>query len=123
MRSEREYEMNALRMKEDSLARGSSWGTRDPAWLQDQNRDRRYGSLGAGAGGRVGRWLDSFRRDPTSHITPTAAINTLSVGTRASDEEGFAPSDRLPSRENQGDRYFDLRAANIGTANSMLSRS
>ncbi len=119
MPSQREYEMNMLSMKEESLARGSSWSGREPAWLQSQTHDRRHTLPVPPVREKFRRFLDSFRRDPGSHITPKAAINNM-YGGRASDE-GSA-SDRLPSHESHRGHYFDLRAANLGTANTMLSR-
>lgn len=119
MPSQREYEMNMLSMKEESLARGSSWSGREPAWLQSHTDDRRHARPGPPVREKFRRFLDTFRRDPGSHITPKAAINTM-YGGRASDE-GSA-SDRLPSHESHRGHYFDLRAANLGTANSLLSR-
>ena len=121
MPSQHEYEMNMLSMKEESLARGSSWSGREPAWLQAQTDDRRHTILGLPVRDNVRRFFDSFRRDPGSHITPKAAINTMYGGSRASDEA--STSDRLPSHEShRGAHYFDLRAANLGTANTLLSR-
>ena len=62
------------------------------------------------------RWLDSFRRDPGRRIAPPDF-----VAHAATDEE-----DEYCDAEDSGERrrryYFDLHAANVNTANTLLSR-
>ena len=46
-------------------------------------------------------------------------INRASMAGRSDDVPSL---DRVRSREHRGDRYFDLHAANVNTANTLLSR-
>ncbi|KAH8889567.1 amino acid permease [Thozetella sp. PMI_491] len=113
----RAYKMDMLNHnKEYGVSRSNPWYP--PAWFSDPGQGRRH----AVSEGRqtVARWLDSFRRDPNRHITPDAAINhsMYSGGARGSLEDGSEDD----HDEGRGDRYYDLRAANLGTANSMLAR-
>ncbi|KAL2184246.1 amino acid permease [Thermothelomyces heterothallicus CBS 203.75] len=104
--------MANLRAKEDSLGQSSILSMRGPSSF----------------GGRSGvvdeeeeeavhpfrRWLDSFRRDPGLHVTPPSVLNT----TAAAAQGGGFPRGRVRGRGH----YFDLHAANVGTANTLLSR-
>lgn len=71
------------------------------------------------------RWLDSFRRDPGRHITPASVIHSAADRNRACmlrRSDDLPPRDSVSTRGDQGWHYFDLHAANVGTANTMLSR-
>ncbi|EON97241.1 putative general amino-acid permease gap1 protein [Phaeoacremonium minimum UCRPA7] len=94
--ADRDIELNILNLKEDSLAHGSSYSMREPVY----DIPRRPGA--------VQRWLDTFRRDPTQRITP----------------KGIIGDDGIPMhmRDPHGGHYYDIRAANIRTANSGLLR-
>jgi len=110
MRSE--YEMDPVG-KEYGSARGTPWDRRSGI----------YGRQSTSSQARVSipRWLDTFRRDPESHITPEAAFNRP-PGLRRSVEDGSELASNADDESHHDDRYFDLHAANVGTANSMLAR-
>ncbi|KAL2136853.1 hypothetical protein VTI74DRAFT_579 [Chaetomium olivicolor] len=67
---------------------------------------------GGGLKARVGNFIDSFRRDdPTNfnlHVTDTDA-----------DHDFERPA---VVRDHRGERYYDLRSANTGTASNLLAR-
>lgn len=108
-----DIEMNVLTSKEDSLAQGSSWSTQEQSYrAQSQRR---------GPAAPLRRWVEGFRRDPNRRVMPKEVINNFGDGDRMATGgldgmEGFVDS---PTRQN---RYFDLHAANVGTANTMLAR-
>ncbi len=91
---DRDVELNFLTIKEDSLAQGSIYNMREPAY------DR------PGQSNALHRFVNSFRRDPSNRITPSfvAGAQDLSI------------------REHNGSHYYDLHSANLATANSGLSR-
>ena len=97
---DRDVALNILKLKDDASSRspdrvrGSIYTMREPAY-----DDRRRPNL-------LTRWVDTFRRDPTKHITPDAVSGAMG----------------LPMREHRGRNYFDLQSANFATANSGLSR-
>lgn len=127
---DRDIEMNILTLKEDSVAHGSSYSTNEPSYDEfgfgfglDGPGGRRHSSSRRShhqhhhhhhdlGGGVLGRWVDTFRRDPnnrvTAHLKPEAERDRL---------------ESLPSREHGGARYFDLHAANVATSNSSLTRA
>ncbi|KAK4158484.1 glycoside hydrolase [Chaetomidium leptoderma] len=128
-----EATMADFRPKEEggsSFAQGSVLSMRGASSYysrQEQEQDREH------AGRPVRRWLDSFRRDPGRHVTPASVMNTAEdrhrasmVGTRRSRDDSAPPQERGRSREPRqgggGGHYFDMHAANVGTANSLLSR-
>lgn len=63
-------------------------------------------------------WLDSFRRDPGRRFT-ASVIDAAEDRHRASMAR---PSDELDSVSSWGRPYFDMHAANVNTANTLLSR-
>ncbi len=77
---------------------------------------------------RVGRFLDSFRReDGTSSIHNGSSTFSLHVTDTNDhhhhDGNGFRPpSSRSATRDHQGMRYYDLRSANTKTASTLLAR-
>jgi len=104
---ERDTALNILSIKEDSLGQGSLYSTtmrRDSGGYFDEaaGTGRRRGR----AHGAVGRWLDTFRRDPDQRMTPKSVSSALG----------------LPTRAHRSGHYFDLQGANFATANSGLSR-
>lgn len=71
-------------------------------------------------------WFDSFRRDPNRRITPASVIQGVAVSPKASSMmQSSGTVERLPSSswdKQHGSHYYDLHAANLNTANTMLSR-
>lgn len=108
MRLSRDVEMAGLRPKEDSFAQGSVLSMPRGSAYSYAN-DPRHAHP-------VRRWLDSFRRDPGRHVTPPTVMHTAEDRHRAS--MATRRSDDLPPSRH----YFDLHAANVGTANTLLSR-
>jgi amino acid transporter len=118
MRLSRDAEMADFRPpKEDSWAQGSI--------LSHDDRQQQHSSSSSSPSHRVRSWLDSFRRDPGRHVTPASVLNTAEDIHRASmarRSDDLSSIERARSREHRGDRYFDLHAANVNTANTLLSR-
>lgn len=106
--------MANFRPKEDSVAQGSVLSMPGATTRSYTNQEPHAHP--------VRRWLDSFRRDPGRHVTPPSVMHTAedrhraSMATRRSDD--LPPLRRTASRAH----YFDLHAANVGTANTLLSR-
>ncbi|KAK3310104.1 amino acid permease-domain-containing protein [Chaetomium strumarium] len=121
MRPSRDIEMADFGPKEGSWAQGSVLSTRmstrgASAYSRDNGEQHSH---------PVRRWLDSFRRDPGLHVTPPSAINAAERGPRGSTlrpSDDLPPSERVPSRDQRTGHYFDLHAANVNTANTLLSR-
>lgn len=107
-----DIEMNLLSGKEDSLTQGSTWSMRENG---NGTRVPRHTPAAP-----FDRWIEGFRRDPTRRFTPKDAINQLSDGTIAG--AGGGDMDLLAARERRGGHYFDLHAANVGTASTNLAR-
>ena len=100
MAPHREIELNNLstkKMKEDdSIAHGSSYSfSHPPQW--DQKRGRFT----------VDRFLDSFKRDPSSILFPSDHLG------RVESAGGF---------QHNGAHYYDLQLATLETAHSGLAR-
>ncbi|KAK2611249.1 hypothetical protein N8I77_004609 [Diaporthe amygdali] len=115
--AERDIELNILNFKEDySLANGESYLTREPTY----EMPRRSSRAGPGA---WRRWVDSFRRDPHSRMTPknafTANPGWPGVGPPAGPDDDDDDDDNV---QNPGRSYYDVRAANYRTAHSLLAR-
>ncbi|KAL2017900.1 hypothetical protein VTK56DRAFT_1556 [Thermocarpiscus australiensis] len=114
----RDVEMAVFRTKEGSWAQGSvlsmPGGASTSVYDDEPSRSR-----------TLRRWLDSFRRDPGRRITPATVINPVAERNRAAmlrRSGDLPPVDNVPTRVHQGGYYFDLHAANVNTANTMLSR-
>lgn len=105
---DRDIELNVLTLKEDSVAQGSIYNMREPVY-HDGTAGRRSSA--------VTRFVDSFRRDPHSRITPEAVSSA-----RGDSGEGEGGGGAFHTREHNGGHYFDLHSANLATANSGLSR-
>lgn len=113
--------MAAFRPKEDSWGQGSVLSTRGTS--SHSRGDWQHPSR------PLRRWLDSFRRDPGRHVTPASAMNapedhhTASALRRSDDDDNQPPLDRASTRSGRQWRpYFDMHAANVNTANTLLSR-
>jgi len=88
--------MNNLKLKEESLAQGSSYSMRGEPDYDDVFSPKRFE-----------RFFDSFRRDPNSTFF-------------SSDQ--FGQLERGASREHDGAHYYDLRLATLENAHSGLAR-
>jgi amino acid transporter len=97
MAPHRDIELNTLKFKEDSFANGSSFSMREPVY---EERPRP---------GVVSKFLESFKRDPSRRITPK-------------DDEIGVEMEEGRERVLNGNHYYDLRLANLQTANSALAR-
>jgi amino acid transporter len=112
-----DVEMADLRPKADSWAQGSVLSTRGgaSAYYHDDRHHREHHRHPSRL---LRRWLDSFRRDPGLHVTPASAINA--VDRRSSREQ--QPPQQQQQQQQQWRPYFDMHAANVNTANTLLSR-
>lgn len=66
--------------------------------------------------GRFARWIDGFRRDPSSSITPKDPMEDILAA-----EVGSIHA-RPPLLRNTSSHYYDLRTATLRTAQSGLAR-
>jgi hypothetical protein len=96
MAPHRDIELNTLKMKEDSLAHGSSYSMREPVYDPPSKATL------------MERFVDSFKRDPNRQITPKDPN-----GRDAALEAG---------RIHHGAHYYDIHLANLQTAQSGLAR-
>ncbi|KAK7415653.1 histidine permease [Neonectria magnoliae] len=92
-----EVELNTLKMKEESLAQGSSFSMREPSYDHDAPP------------GYWDRLVDGFKRDPNQTLFSNDPLGHLERGTGA-------------ARVHNGAHYYDLHLANLETANSGLAR-
>ncbi|KAK3383136.1 amino acid permease-domain-containing protein [Lasiosphaeria ovina] len=105
----RDVEMSTLGLKEESLAQGSSWSMREPSYAGPRRTPM------------VQRWFDSFRRDPNARITPIPVITSFDDRDRH-DEDGMSGPTDLALHDPRSRHYFDMHAANLSTANTLLAR-
>lgn len=116
---ERDIELNILNFKEDySLANGESYLTREPTYEMPRRLSR------AGPD-RWRRWVDSFRRDPHSRMTPKNAFTANPGWPGIGHSAGVAGPDDDDDDDDghhAGRNYYDVRAANYRTAHSLLAR-
>jgi amino acid transporter len=96
MTPHRDIEMNIIKMKEDSLAQGSSYSMREPVYDEVPKQ-----SL-------VERFRSSFKRDPSRRITPKDPA-----------EEADA---QLEAADAHDSHYYDIHRATLQTAHSGLAR-
>ncbi|RYP43783.1 hypothetical protein DL768_009688 [Monosporascus sp. mg162] len=96
--------MNIFPIKEDSLAQGSTYTMREPLY-EDVMQPK-----------RLERWVDGFRRDPNQRITPNDPLEEI-----AAVEAGSLHGSILARRGLQ-QHYYDVRLANLQTAQSHLAR-
>lgn len=96
--------MNIFPVKEGSLAPGSSYTMREPRY--DETAPPRF----------FDRLIDGFRRDPAQHITPEDSLRELH-----SMEASHLYRPMLGRRSSQA-HYYDVRLANLQTAQSHLAR-
>ena len=79
-----------------------------------------------GVQARVGRFLDSFRREDGAssiHNGSSFSLHVTDTNDHHHDGNGFRPpSSRSATRDHQGARYYDLRSANTKTASTLLAR-
>lgn len=114
--AERDIELNILNFKEDySLANGESYLTREPTYEMPRRSSR------AGPG-TWRRWVDSFRRDPHSRMTPKNAFTANPGWPGVGPPAGPDDEDDDDNVQNPGRSYYDVRAANYRTAHSLLAR-
>jgi hypothetical protein len=101
MPSSQDIELKLYPFKEDSLARyGSSFAMREPVYEDPEPQ------------GWLGRWVDSFRRDPstsTIHKDPMDDILAAEVSS-------------VHDQSLLGPHYYDMRMAVLRTAQSNLAR-
>lgn len=95
MSPHRDIELNTLKLKEDSLAQGSSYSMREPDYDETHHSKR------------FDRFLDSFKRDHSSGFFPSDHLTQL---------------DSRGAREHDGSHYYDLRLATLETAHTGLAR-
>lgn len=97
-------------IKEDSVARGSTYTMREPLY-EDAAQPK-----------RLERWVDSFRRDPNQRITPEDPLEAIAAAEEAhpSHRSLLSGSGRAPS--SYPGYYYDVRQANLQTAHSHLAR-
>jgi amino acid transporter len=90
-------ELSTIKLKEDSLALGSSYSMREPVYDVPPHT-----SL-------FDRVVDGFRRDPSRRLTPKEVI----IADEAALEAGGL---------HHGSHYYDIHAANLQTAHSGLAK-
>lgn len=88
--------LNTLKLKEESLAQGSSYSMRGEPDYDDILSPKRFR-----------HFLDGFKREPTSTFFPHDHLHQLESGA---------------GREHDGSHYYDLRLATLETAHSGLAR-
>lgn len=102
--STRDIEMNIYPIKEDSLAQGSSYTMREPVYEE------------AEAPRFFDRIVDGFRRDPTQRITPEDPLDEIHAAEVTRLHRPILP------RGGSQSYYYDVRLANLQTAQSHLAR-
>ncbi|KAI0012893.1 amino acid permease [Xylariaceae sp. FL0662B] len=102
--SNHDIEMNIFPIKEDSLAQGSSYTMREP--LYEETAAPRF----------IDRLVDGFRRDPNQRITPKDPLNAIHAAEAAQLRRPMLP------RRGSPPYYYDVRQANLQTAQSHLAR-
>lgn len=150
MRPSRDIEMATFRPKEDSWAQGSVLSARGAGGSHDDGDDdadhHDHDGLGGVGGKKQQRkhpsatnsfrnFVDSFRRDPGRRFTPASVINPVKPSLRRPGDVGVdgvaggggddgerRGGSAAAVRTHQGGHYFDIHAANMNTANTLLSR-
>ena len=132
MASARDIEMSRL-SRVRSPAEGSTFTVHGGRSISSAGT-RRVGPIGSGSGSggdikaRMGRFIDSFRREDGTGSSNFAFRVTNADAEYRDDEEGVGPRSGGPAsglamvREHDGERYYDLRSANTKTASSLLAR-
>jgi len=92
----RSIEMATLKLREDSVAHGSSYTMREPIY-DDVPPDS-----------VTTRFINSFRRDPSRRVTPL--------------DPKIEAAARAEEANHLGIRYYDIRQATLQTAHSGLAR-
>ena len=112
-----DIEMNRLGRAHSPTTEGSTFtaaGGGGASIISSSGAPRRPGPNAANnkMQARVGRFLDSFKREDTHSLHG----NNSSVSLHPADSHGGA------AREHHGQRYYDLRSANTKTATTLLAR-
>ncbi|KAK3940050.1 mannosyl-oligosaccharide alpha-1 2-mannosidase [Diplogelasinospora grovesii] len=114
-----DVEMNRLSFKEarDSMAQeGSNWSTtRESAEHRTPRRQHRHRLS-------MGSWLDSFRRDPNRRITPKSVVPVVHDNRGSAAYSDYPGEGGVLEGHHHGGHYYDVYAANLSTANTMLAR-
>ena len=106
--SSRDIEMNTIfTIKEDSLAPGSSYTMREPQY--EETVPPRF----------IDRLVDGFRRDPNQHVTPKNPLDEIAAAEAAEAAQLHRP---FLARRGSQSHYYDVRLANLQTAQSHLAR-
>ncbi|KAK0710422.1 amino acid permease-domain-containing protein [Apiosordaria backusii] len=145
MTLDRDIEMSQLD-RTRSLAEGSSFTVRGQSRASDHGGDNHHdndhvhhahNAVGVGGGGvkaRVGRFIDTFRREHPDnvryHDDPNFALHVTDpdgesspTTTRTTERERFGSASGVAVvRQHNGERYYDLRTANSRTAGTLLAR-
>ncbi|KAI1489046.1 amino acid permease [Biscogniauxia mediterranea] len=104
----RDIEMNTIfTIKEDSLAPGSSYTMREPQY--EETVPPRF----------IDRLVDGFRRDPNQHVTPKNPLDEIAAAEAAEAAQLHRP---FLARRGSQSHYYDVRLANLQTAQSHLAR-
>lgn len=98
MSSQPEVELKSVKMKEESLAHGSSFSMREPEYSEETHA--RYWD----------RFVEGFKRDPDSSLFSNDPLGALESGSVA------------PTRVHHGAHYYDLHLANLSTSHTGLAR-
>lgn len=120
-------EVKSLSLKEApyTLTAASAGSMRNQPMSYDLFRSGRRGSAQpTGPGATLSRWVDSFRRDPHTHISrPTVIVHGVEPRNSNGGERTSGDAEEgMPLRDNQWGHYFDLHAAAVSTANPLLAR-
>jgi amino acid transporter len=100
-----DIELKIFPLKEDSFAHGSSYTMREPMYEE------------TAPPGRFERWVDGFRRDPYSRITPKDPMDEI-----LADAETGSMHHRPSLGRNGSSHYYDMHLATYRTAQSRLAR-
>ncbi|TPX11217.1 uncharacterized protein E0L32_001035 [Thyridium curvatum] len=132
---DRDVELNnILTAKEDSITQGSVYNMMQEPSLFDGERRRRPGPRAARSA--VGRWVDSFRRDPERRVTMPAAgafakppsMSSQHHQLQQQQQQQGEPLMREHSRastsgaSSANGHYYDLHGGIMATANTALAR-
>jgi yeast amino acid transporter len=98
-----DIEMNMFTIKEDSLAQGSSYTMREPLYEDIPPPTS------------LERFIDGFRRDPSQRITPVDPLRDI-----LPEDEASSNHPMLAGQQSQ--QYYDVRWANLQTAQTQLAR-
>ncbi|KAH6646484.1 general amino-acid permease GAP1 [Truncatella angustata] len=119
MPSSRDIELKLYPLKEDSFSRHNHYNMGSYATTMGAGgfsmREPMYEDIEPQ--GRWARWMDGFRRDPNSSITPKDPIDDIIAA-----EVGSIHARPPLLRSNSSGHYYDIRSAAQRTAHSGLAR-